>query len=69
MDIYIVEPDGQGGFQVVTLHPSGKRENVTGGYVTEAAAEAWIAARRELAQRKEQAAEDAGRRQFYNWDR
>jgi len=34
MDTYTVEPDPAGGFQVVTWHESGKRENVVTGYPT-----------------------------------
>lgn len=32
METYTVEPDPAGGFQVVTWHESGKRENVVTGY-------------------------------------
>jgi hypothetical protein len=34
MDTYTVELDPTGGFQVVTWHQSGKRENVVAGYRT-----------------------------------
>jgi len=34
MDTYEIEPDGQGGFQIVERQPTGKRETVVGGFAS-----------------------------------
>lgn len=40
MDTYEVEPDSQGGFQVVQIGPDGDRKHVTFGYRSREAAQA-----------------------------
>ena len=51
MDTYSVEPDPAGGFQVVTWHATGKRENVVTGYRTYEAAQKQADAQTEAAMR------------------